>query len=115
MTDPSIEELARRCFAAYDAADREAMERLLAPDFLFTSPYDDHIHRDAYFQRCWPGAGTFLERHLLHVVTEGSECFVLYEASSTTGSLFRNTELFRGSGSWIVSIEVFFGLPPARK
>ena len=57
MTD--LASLARRCFETYQTRDREALEGLLADDFTFTSPYDDHIDRATYFVRCWPNAGTF--------------------------------------------------------
>ena len=62
MSDSQIADLVRKCFAAYDSADRDAMESLLAHQFTFTSPFDDHIDRDTYFERCWPGAGTFESR-----------------------------------------------------
>ena len=47
-------EFARACFTAYETKDRPALEALLAADFTFTSPLDDCIDRDAYFERCWP-------------------------------------------------------------
>ena len=37
--------------------DRDAAESLIADDFLFTSPQDDHIDRAAFFERCFPTAG----------------------------------------------------------
>lgn len=91
MSEGSTAELIRRCFAAYDTADREAMESLLAPGFTFTSPYDDHIDRAAYFERCWPGAGSFASRELTRIVVDGNEGFVLYDAVGGEGSRFRNT------------------------
>ncbi|WP_371132660.1 DUF4440 domain-containing protein, partial [Phenylobacterium sp.] len=44
---------ARALYAAFMKQDRAAAEALLAPDFRFTSPYDDHIDREAWFDRCW--------------------------------------------------------------
>ena len=49
-----LTELARRYYKAYEDDDRQAMEAMLAPDFTFTSPYDDAISREAFFARCWP-------------------------------------------------------------
>src|SRR5688572_18322604 len=53
MAEGRTADLVRRCFAAYRAKDRAAIEQLIAKDFRFTSPYDDHIDRAAYFARCW--------------------------------------------------------------
>ena len=42
MSDTDI---VRASFDTYIAQDRAAAERLLAEDFVFTSPQDDHIDR----------------------------------------------------------------------
>ena len=47
--EPRITDLVRRVFHAYQTADRSEIEPLLADDFTFTSPYDDHLDRAAYF------------------------------------------------------------------
>ncbi|MGI9025310.1 MAG: hypothetical protein ACR2GP_06965, partial [Burkholderiaceae bacterium] len=57
MNSSVIGDSARRMFDSYVTAHRDAVERLLTDDFRFTSPYDDHIDRATYFERCWPGAG----------------------------------------------------------
>jgi ketosteroid isomerase-like protein len=111
-TTVAIADLARRCFEAYQTKDRAALERLLADRFTFTSPYDDHIDRPTYFERCWPNAGTFERFELQHVVVQGDICWVTYEGQSKPGNWFRNTEMLRFSGDQIISVEVFFGLPP---
>jgi hypothetical protein len=49
-----IEELIRKCYAAYVAQERGAIEPLIAEDLTFTSPLDDHIDRATYFERYWP-------------------------------------------------------------
>jgi hypothetical protein len=59
MRETAIAALARAYFKAFESADRAAMEAALAPGFTFTSPYDDHISRDQWFERCWPYAGSF--------------------------------------------------------
>nr|WP_307233377.1 nuclear transport factor 2 family protein [Pararhizobium capsulatum] len=92
--------------------DRSRMEALLAPDFTFTSPYDDHIDRATYFERCWPAAGSFESLDIRHLAMLGDRCFVLYDGKSHRGKLFRNTELFTIANRRIRSVEVFFGLPP---
>ncbi len=55
MSHPSdIADLIRRCFAAYESKDRAALEALVADDFHFSSPRDNRIDRQTYFERCWP-------------------------------------------------------------
>jgi len=45
MTDPSNVDVVRACLESYVAQDRETAEQLIADDFVFTSPQDDHIDR----------------------------------------------------------------------
>ena len=112
MSEGRIAELARRYFRTYQAADREGLEALLADDFTFTSPWDDHISRERYFAHCFPHAGSFRFREPMKVFAEGDEAFVMYETEGKTGGTFRNTEFFRFEGDRIRSIDVFFGFIP---
>ena len=48
--------IARAAYEAYVAKDRAAIEKLIAPDFHFTSPLDNRIDRATYFARCWPNS-----------------------------------------------------------
>jgi ketosteroid isomerase-like protein len=107
-----VAELARRCFDTYLTADRAALERLLSDDFRFTSPYDDHIDRATYFERCWPNAGTYDVFELQHVVVQGDRAWVTYTGHRKAGTWFHNTEVLRCVGNRIAEVEVFFGLPP---
>ena len=111
-TADRIADLVRRCYETYQTTDRGTLERLLADHFTFTSPYDDHIDRATYFERCWPNAGTYDQFELLHLVVQGDTCWVVYEGHRRAGSWFRNVEMLRIAGDQIVSVEVFFGLPP---
>jgi hypothetical protein len=61
-------DIIRAVFAAYLANDRKAVENALTDDFRFTSPYDDHIDKATYFERCWrntrmPGFFSAASRH----------------------------------------------------
>jgi ketosteroid isomerase-like protein len=112
QTANTLADLARRCYETYQTKDRAALDRLLADDFTFTSPYDDHIDRATYFERCWPNAGTFEHYDLKDVVVHGDSCWVLYEGKRRDGGWFRNTEVLRFTGDKIAAVEVFFGLPP---
>ena len=106
-----IADRVRAFFAAFLRADRAAFEEMLTDDFTFTSPYDDHIDRAAYFETCWPSAGTFVHHDIDQSVAEGDTCFVVYWGQARNGSRFRNTELFRLDGDRVRSVEVFFGRP----
>ena len=106
-------ELVQRALDTYVSGDRAEIERLLAPDFIFTSPYDDHIDRATYFEKCWPAAGSFapFEYHL--IMFDGDDCYVTY-TGGPADNRFHNTEKFEFHGNQIASVEVFFGLPANR-
>lgn len=103
-------EVVRSCFEAYLAQDRDAAESLIANDFVFTSPQDDHIDRAAFFERCFPTAARLRAQELLHVApTDGDDVFVLYEYELHTGERHRNAEVLTVRDDEIVETQVFFG------
>lgn len=112
MTLTEKEDLVRRSFAAYMTVARADMEAILHPGFTFTSPYDDHIGWEDYFERCWANAGSFERFEIQQVNATSDGCFVLYEGRSKRGASFRNVEYFRFEDGLIRSVEVFFGLEP---
>lgn len=100
----------RALFAAYLAQDREAAERLVADDLVFTSPQDDHIDRAAYFERCFPTASRVRTQELREVApTGGDGVFVMYEYELVTGGRHRNSELITVRGGRVREVQVFFG------
>ncbi|MEQ6901564.1 nuclear transport factor 2 family protein [Nocardioides sp. YIM 152588] len=104
------EEVVRAQFDAYRRQDRAASEALLARDLTFTSPQDDHIDRDAFFERCFPTADRVSRQELLRVAPAGDEdVFIMYEYDLKTGGTHRNAELITVVGGQIVEIQVFFG------
>ena len=103
-------DIVRACFDSYLAADRDRAEELIAEDFVFTSPQDDHIGRAAYFERCFPTAGRLKSQELLQVVAgQGDDVFVLYEYVLLTGERHRNTEVITVRDCRIREVQVFFG------
>ena len=54
MTADHMRRAIRTAFEAYENDDRDALEKVIAEDFSFTSPYDNAIGREEYFLRCWP-------------------------------------------------------------
>lgn len=100
----------RATFAAYQAQDREAAERLLADSLVFTSPQDDHIDKTAYLERCFPTADRFVFREIVELTdVDGEEAFLMYEYELTTGERYRNAELITVRDGQVVEIQVFFG------
>jgi ketosteroid isomerase-like protein len=99
----------RDCFAAFAAADRAAIERLLADELTFSAPPDVGIDRARYFERCWPGAGQVQRFDLVRLAEAGGEVIATYEATRADGTRFRNTEIFGFDGDRIATIEVYWG------
>ena len=115
MADDAIRALAHRYFERFQAADREAIEALLAEDFTFTSPWDDHIDRATYFSHCFPHAGEFRFRFPMKIFVDGDEAVIVYETEGKHGGTFHNAELFRFASGRIRSITVFFGFIPGAR
>jgi ketosteroid isomerase-like protein len=105
----SVSDLVCASFSAYRSGDRDALEELLSDDFTFTSPVDDHIDRETYFERCWPNHETIDRHEIEKLFVEGNEAFVRYVAHKTDGKRFRNTELFTIEGDKIKAVDVYFG------
>ncbi|WP_411884627.1 nuclear transport factor 2 family protein [Polaromonas sp. YR568] len=108
MNSP-IATLVCRYFSAYETRDRQVLEDLLDERFTFSSPLDDRINRAAYFARCWPNSRTLRRFTVEKVFDQGGEAFVRYEAESTTGKKFRNTEWWRFEGGKLMEVQVYFG------
>ena len=107
MNDPVA--IVRACYEAYVSKDRAAIEALIAGDFHFSSPLDNRLDRATYFARCWPTSKTIEGFAIIHLMQHGEQVFVTYEAQSTGGHRFRNTEIVTVNGSQIVEVEVYFG------
>lgn len=100
----------RASFDAYRTQDRDAADRLLADDLVFTSPQDDHIDKEAFLARCFPTADRFVSQEVLSIVDAGpGDVLLLYEYELTTGGRYRNVELVTVRDGRIVEIQVFFG------
>jgi ketosteroid isomerase-like protein len=103
-------DIVRASFDAYRSQDRDAAEKLIAQDFVFTSPQDDHIDRRAFFERCFPTADRLTSQETLELVGVGEDnVFILYEYELTTGERHRNAELITVRDGQLVETQVFFG------
>jgi ketosteroid isomerase-like protein len=109
MSNHERTHLVRESYRAYETADRELIEQLLADDLVFSAPPDVGIDRAAYFERCWPNAGRIVGYEFKRLVDADGEVLVTYETRRADGTRFRNTEIFGFEGDRISRIEVYFG------
>ena len=101
--------IVRSYFKSYSDKDRPTIESLVSEDFYFTSPLDNRIDRQTYFNRCWPNSNNTAAIDLQHLVVNGEQAFVIYESRMTDGKRFRNTELLTVKHGKITGVEVYFG------
>ncbi|MFB6438642.1 nuclear transport factor 2 family protein [Streptomyces sp. NPDC056411] len=100
----------RAAFAAYLGQDRAAMDRLLADDFVFTSPQDDHIGKGTFLEVCFPTAGRVRHQEILEAVAlDAHRVHLRYEYELTTGERHRNVEVQTVRDGRISEVEVYFG------
>ena len=109
MTYADNAQRARAIYQAYVDKDRGVVEGLIAGDFSFTSPYDDHIDRKTYFERCWANAERIADMRIRKLHADGDDVFVLYEVRPREGQAFHNAEFLRFRDGQLVEVEVFFG------
>jgi ketosteroid isomerase-like protein len=104
-------ETVRAIFDAYLHRDRDAADRLLADDFVFTSPQDDHIDKATFFERCFPTADRFTTQEMIYVVPAGDhDVFAMYEYElKESGERYRNVEVLTVRDDRVVETQVFFG------
>ena len=113
-----LREIAKGYYRAYERYDRSFMEEHLAADFTFTSPFDDHIDRAAYFKRCWPKEPLHQKFEFVTVMQDGDRVFVAYDCTMRRPNdlhpsmRFRNAELMTFRAGKLIATEVFFGDPP---
>ncbi|RJT75649.1 nuclear transport factor 2 family protein [Arthrobacter cheniae] len=82
---------------------------LMAQDFTFTSPQDDHLNRDAWLEQCFPSADHFdLPATTLQIVEVGGVVLHRYEYI-VAGRTYRNVEASRVQDGLVREVEVYFG------
>jgi ketosteroid isomerase-like protein len=108
MPDQQTADAIRTYLGSYESKDRQAIERVLASDFTFTSPVDDHIDRSTYFAKCWPNSYVKVVEIETILENEG-EAFVLYHMDQKRGPMLRNTEHVIAHDGRIHAIECYFG------
>ena len=112
--DMAATDVVRRMFEAYLSQDAGAAVELLADDFVFTSPQDDHISKAAFMERCFPTADRLLSQEIVELVPAAAAddaVFVMYEYVLKTGERHRNVEYIVVRDGRLVETNVFFGGP----
>jgi len=101
--------IARACYDAYVSKDRDAIERVIAPDFHFTSPIDNRIDRATYFGRCWPNSQNLEGFEFIHLFHAQGRVFATYVGRNQDGHRFQNTEILTVGNGQVTDVEVYFG------
>ena len=97
-------------FTAFHGQDLAAAEVLVADDFRFTSPQDDHLDRAQYFAKCFPTASRFVEQRMLELTESGDVVLLRYEYELADGTRWRNAEAITvDEGGRIHETQVYFG------
>lgn len=94
---------------AFRRQDAASAARLMAEDFVFTSPQDAHIDKAAYLATCFPTADHFSTQTVLEVEDVGRGVFLLYEYELRSGETYRNAEFITVRDGLVHEVQVFFG------
>src|ERR1700722_7498995 len=99
----------RTAFQAYADRNRAAIEQVLAEDFHFSSPRDNRIDRETFFERCWSHSENISDVKFVYLADDGEQVFATVEARNKKGYRFRNTEIWSFRRGKLVEAEVYFG------
>lgn len=109
MTPDTPIAVVRACLNAYVDKNRAALEALLAEGYHFTSPIDNALDRETYLRVCWPNSAALVRFDEIFELEHGDHAVIVYEAHTSTGKCFRNTEVHTVRRGKLVSTEVYFG------
>ena len=104
-------DVVRELQAAFDAQDADAADRLIAQDYSFTSPQDDHLDKAECLRVCFPTAAHFASHTMLAARELGADDVVSYYEYEVaeSGERYRNTEVATVRDGQVVETRVFFG------
>lgn len=101
--------VARACLQAYVDKNRAAIEVLIADDYHFTSPIDNSLDRETYFEVCWPNSKALTGFDYIYQIEDRNRAFIVYEGHTANGKAFRNSEVHTVRNGQLVATEVYFG------
>jgi ketosteroid isomerase-like protein len=103
------EKVVKAYYTAFEKKDWNSLQQILADEFTFSSPVDDHISIKVFKEKCWPNAYKIKRCDVNKLVVNGDDCFVIYNGWTTDGKLFRNSDYFKLKEGKITAYECFFG------
>jgi hypothetical protein len=104
------EDVIRKYYAAWETKDWPRLDRMLADDFTFSSPLDDHITKSDYKAGCWDTQIAFIDRFdLKQVFGTDNEAFVMYVCHTANGKTLQNVEYFHLRDAKVKAVECYFG------
>ena len=104
------QEVVRKYYAAWETRQWHPIDILLADDFTFSSPLDDHISKSDFKSGCWDTQIAYIDRFdLKQVIGRENEVFVMYVCHTTNGKTFRNVEYVQLRDDKVKSVECYFG------
>jgi ketosteroid isomerase-like protein len=104
------QEAVRKYYAAWETKHWHPVDIMLADDFTFSSPLDDHISKSDFKAGCWDTQIAYIERFdIKQVVGTDNEAFVMYVCHTTNGKTFRNVEYFQLRDDKVKAVECYFG------
>ena len=88
---PKYQQIIRKYYAAWANKDWHALDMLLADNFTFTSPNDDHDSKALYKTRCWgPNVNLIRNFDLKQIAGNGNAAFVMYVCHIKGGKTIEN-------------------------
>jgi len=100
----------RAYYTAWEKKDWPLLDSMLADDFTFSSPRDDHISKSDYKAGCWNTQIAYIDRFdLTQVIGTDREAFVMYIGHTVNGKTFHNVEFFRFGEGKVKAVECYFG------
>ena len=104
------QEVVQKYYAAWETKDWHPVDIMLANDFTFSSPLDDHISKSDFKTGCWDTQIAYIERFdLKQVIGTDNEAFVMYVCHTTNGKTFQNVEYFQLGKDKVTAVECYFG------
>lgn len=94
---------------AFQEQDRARAEALMAEDFVFTSPQDDHLDKAAWLEQCFPTADHFDEPAITLQIAEVEGVVLHRYQYLVDGRTWRNTEASTVVDGRVREVEVYFG------
>jgi len=104
------QEAVRKYYAAWETKAWHTIDVMLADDFTFSSPLDDHISKSDFKTGCWDTQIAYIDRFdLKQVIGTDNEAFVMYVCHTTNGKTFQNVEFFQFRNGKVKAVECYFG------